>query len=324
MPAVPHARARHRAGGGRPRRQDRARQAGHRQQPGDRRPLRRARPADRQGVPQRRGGRRVHRRAAASGGRALRRRAWCRRRPTSWSAAATSSRCDARSRSIRATRSPAASWASCCCARGRPRRRSTLLEGLNGDFLADGLAARARLAGDEDLAPAFEAWDERRPRHRAGAAAGRHWPTPSAATRSAASWWRSSPSSAPTTRWRGNIAGGCRPRLTRETIRGLAPPEPPRKLASRLGRCRARLARLRLPASAQHHQHADHEHHEQEAEEDAGAGADAAERQRDQLDDRRGRRRAARSRARSAAGCRARGPRSPRSPAGSAAPSSAA
>ena len=30
---------------------------------------------------------------------------------------------------------------------------------MTGDFVADGLAARARLADDEDLAPAFEAWD---------------------------------------------------------------------------------------------------------------------------------------------------------------------
>jgi putative thioredoxin len=35
-----------------------------------------------------------------------------------------------------------------------------LLEGVTGDFVAEGLAARARLAGDEDLAPAFRAWDE--------------------------------------------------------------------------------------------------------------------------------------------------------------------
>jgi thioredoxin-like negative regulator of GroEL len=35
-----------------------------------------------------------------------------------------------------------------------------LLEGVAGDFVADGLAARARLGGDEELAPAFEAWDD--------------------------------------------------------------------------------------------------------------------------------------------------------------------
>ena len=34
-----------------------------------------------------------------------------------------------------------------------------LLDGAVGDFVADGLAARARLADDADLAPAFEAWD---------------------------------------------------------------------------------------------------------------------------------------------------------------------
>jgi putative thioredoxin len=34
-----------------------------------------------------------------------------------------------------------------------------LLGDTTGDFLADGLAARARLAADEALAPAFEAWD---------------------------------------------------------------------------------------------------------------------------------------------------------------------
>jgi putative thioredoxin len=44
--------------------------------------------------------------------------------------------------------------------KGETEEALTLLEGLNGDFLADGLVARARLAGDEDLAPAFEAWDE--------------------------------------------------------------------------------------------------------------------------------------------------------------------
>jgi putative thioredoxin len=34
-----------------------------------------------------------------------------------------------------------------------------LLEAAQGDFVADGLAARGRLSGDEDLAAAFEAWD---------------------------------------------------------------------------------------------------------------------------------------------------------------------
>ncbi|MBA3262804.1 MAG: tetratricopeptide repeat protein [Thermoleophilaceae bacterium] len=39
----------------------------------------------------------------------------------------------------------------------------SLLDGVTGDFVAEGLAARARLAGDEDLAPAFEAWDRADP-----------------------------------------------------------------------------------------------------------------------------------------------------------------
>jgi putative thioredoxin len=34
-----------------------------------------------------------------------------------------------------------------------------LLQDVTGDFLADGLAARAGLAGDEELQPAFDAWD---------------------------------------------------------------------------------------------------------------------------------------------------------------------
>ncbi|MEA2331249.1 MAG: putative thioredoxin [Thermoleophilaceae bacterium] len=43
--------------------------------------------------------------------------------------------------------------------RGETEEALELLDGITGDFLAEGLAARARLADDEDLAPAFEAWD---------------------------------------------------------------------------------------------------------------------------------------------------------------------
>ena len=43
--------------------------------------------------------------------------------------------------------------------RGETEAALELLEGLPGDFVADGLAARARLAGHEGLAAAFEAWD---------------------------------------------------------------------------------------------------------------------------------------------------------------------
>jgi putative thioredoxin len=45
--------------------------------------------------------------------------------------------------------------------RGETEEALELVEGLPGDFIADGLAARAQLvlAGDERTAPAFEAWD---------------------------------------------------------------------------------------------------------------------------------------------------------------------
>jgi putative thioredoxin len=43
--------------------------------------------------------------------------------------------------------------------RGDTEEALSLAEGITGDFVAEGLAARARLASDEELAPAFEAWD---------------------------------------------------------------------------------------------------------------------------------------------------------------------
>jgi putative thioredoxin len=43
--------------------------------------------------------------------------------------------------------------------RGDTGEALELLEGTPGDFVADGLAARARLSGDPELDPAFEAWD---------------------------------------------------------------------------------------------------------------------------------------------------------------------
>ena len=43
--------------------------------------------------------------------------------------------------------------------RGETDEAIELLESARGDFVADGLAARTRLSGDEDLASAFEAWD---------------------------------------------------------------------------------------------------------------------------------------------------------------------
>jgi putative thioredoxin len=44
--------------------------------------------------------------------------------------------------------------------RGETEDALELLEGAAGDFVASGLAARARLADDADVAPAFEAWDD--------------------------------------------------------------------------------------------------------------------------------------------------------------------
>jgi putative thioredoxin len=44
--------------------------------------------------------------------------------------------------------------------RGDTEEALDLLDGAQGDFVAEGLAARARLSDDADLAPAFEAWDQ--------------------------------------------------------------------------------------------------------------------------------------------------------------------
>jgi putative thioredoxin len=44
-------------------------------------------------------------------------------------------------------------------ARGDSEEALELLEDMPGDFVAEGLAARARLAGDPDLDAAFDAWD---------------------------------------------------------------------------------------------------------------------------------------------------------------------
>jgi len=44
--------------------------------------------------------------------------------------------------------------------RGDTEEATELLSGASGDFVADGLLARAALSGDEELTAAFEAWDE--------------------------------------------------------------------------------------------------------------------------------------------------------------------
>jgi putative thioredoxin len=43
--------------------------------------------------------------------------------------------------------------------RGETEEALELLDNVTGDFVADGLAARARLAGDPELDAAFDAWD---------------------------------------------------------------------------------------------------------------------------------------------------------------------
>jgi putative thioredoxin len=43
--------------------------------------------------------------------------------------------------------------------RGETEEALELLENVRGDFVADGLAARARLAGDPELEAAFDAWE---------------------------------------------------------------------------------------------------------------------------------------------------------------------
>jgi thioredoxin-like negative regulator of GroEL len=44
--------------------------------------------------------------------------------------------------------------------RGETAQAVEVLEGAAGDFVADGLLARARLAGDERLDSSFRAWDD--------------------------------------------------------------------------------------------------------------------------------------------------------------------
>ena len=44
--------------------------------------------------------------------------------------------------------------------RGESGEATELLEGTQGDFVADGLLARVALTGEQGLAPAFDAWDE--------------------------------------------------------------------------------------------------------------------------------------------------------------------
>ena len=115
---------------------------------------------------------RVHRCAAARRGRALLRLARALGGGRARRRAATRSRCGARSRSTRTTRPPAASSASCCSSAARATRRSSCSNRCRGDFVADGLVARARLQGDAELAGGLRGLGRGRPRDRARAPAG--------------------------------------------------------------------------------------------------------------------------------------------------------
>ena len=96
-----------------------------------------------QGVPRRPGGRRVHRRAAARAGGALLRLAGAVRGRRAGAERGRGGRCGARSRSSRATADARRALGRLLLGAARPRRRVELLEGAAGDFVADGLAARA-------------------------------------------------------------------------------------------------------------------------------------------------------------------------------------
>jgi putative thioredoxin len=96
--------------------------------------------------------------------------------------------------------------------RGERDEALELLDGVNGDFVADGLAARAGLAADEDLQPAFEAWDADDPAQALELLQAALARTASGATPSAGSWSRSSRSWARTTHSRATTAADCPPR----------------------------------------------------------------------------------------------------------------
>ena len=124
----------------------RAGEGGRRLEPVSGRQLRHPGHPGGEGVPRRPGRRGVHRGDPAGADRDLPRRA----RPLARRRAGRGRRrgLAARGAGARpATREAARSSAGCCCAAGNATRRSALLEPLQGDFLADGLAARAKLAG---------------------------------------------------------------------------------------------------------------------------------------------------------------------------------
>ena len=148
--------------------------------------------------------------------------------------------------------------------RGDADEALDLLKDVTGDFLADGLVARARLADDEDLKPAFEAWDR-------GDYEGALEPLLSALD---------------DPERRDDIR-----RLMVAIFTELGPEHragpglPPQAGGGAQLAARAAFGACRLASSPEEHQGAHGDHHQQEAEEDGACRADAAERQRDQLHD---------------------------------------
>ena len=78
---------------------------------------------------------------------------------------------------------PAASSAGCCSSAARPSEALELLEGATGDFVADGLAARARARGRRGPRARVRGLGRGRPRRRRSSGSRRRWRTdPSGAT----------------------------------------------------------------------------------------------------------------------------------------------
>ena len=147
----------------------RAGQGGHGPQPEPRDELSDQRHPGRQGVPRRPGRGRVHRRDSArpqieqflDADRPL-------RPPTSSPPRTTRTRSARRSSSTRGSAAAAASWHACCWRAVTRRRRWSCSTSAQGDFEAEGLAARARLTSSsatrrrrarERCCSSFSAWD---------------------------------------------------------------------------------------------------------------------------------------------------------------------
>ena len=103
---------------------------------------------------------RVHRRAARRRRSSASSTRWCRRRPTSWRRGRRRGVAAARARARPEPCDGAEPARRCCSPAVRPTPRSSCSSDVHGDFVAEGLVARARLAGDPALDAAFAAWDD--------------------------------------------------------------------------------------------------------------------------------------------------------------------